>query len=187
MTERDVAEWAERLALESGASGFWSPILVGAGEGNRVCHPDYPPTGRQVAEVDLVYFDVTPTFDGWLGDHCVSIVVGEDALRTRIVGDCLRLQREIIDACRPGLPASELFEVAQAALDREGYELLDLLGNIGHSHGRVFAEHGFIDASNDLPMWGAWTIEPHVGRDGLGAKFEEIIWLGPDGCSVVAA
>jgi Xaa-Pro aminopeptidase len=187
LTERDVAALAERLARGRGASGFWTPVAVGAGEGSRVCHPDHPPGNRTIEEQDLVLLDVTPTFDGWPGDYCVSVVLGDDPERRELVATVERLRDELIAACRPGLPANELFGVAAAAFAREGVELLDLLANIGHSLEREFAEHGFIDASNATPMWGGWTIEPHVGRGSLGAKVEEILWLEPGGVSVVAA
>ena len=63
-TERELAARAEELAQARGATGFWTPVAVGAGSGNLVCHPDFPPTGRAVAEPDLVWFDVTPDFGG---------------------------------------------------------------------------------------------------------------------------
>jgi Xaa-Pro dipeptidase len=184
-TERELAARAERLARERGAAGPWTPIAVGAGAGNLVCHPDHPPTGRAVAEIDLVYLDVTPVFGGWPGDCTRSVVVGRDPERERLAADCLAVERELIAACRPGMPASELFGVAAELFEREGLELLDLLGNVGHDLGHGAAVTGFIDGGNDAPMWGAWAIEPHVGRGGIGAKFEDVVWLGPEGALVV--
>jgi Xaa-Pro aminopeptidase len=115
------------------------------------------------------------------------VLVGRDPVRARVAHDCRRLLDELVAACRPGMAASELHAVAAERIERDGYELLDLLANIGHSQGSEFAGDGFIDAGNDTPMWGGWAVEPHIGRDGVGAKFEEIVWFGPDGCSVVAA
>lgn len=185
VSEQELAALAEALARERGATGVWTPIAAGAGEGNRVCHPDHPPTDRAVAEADVVYLDLTPDFGGWPGDVTRSVAVGGDSAHHRIVGDCLGIERALIAACRPGMPASELFGVAAAMLTAEGYELLDLLGNIGHDLGYGAEVTGSIDAGNHAPMWGAWAIEPHIGRDGLGAKFEDMVWLGPEGVVVV--
>jgi Xaa-Pro dipeptidase len=185
VTELEVAALGERLARERGARGAWTPFSVGAGEGNRVCHPDYPPTGRAIGEVDLVFFDLTPDFSGWPGDCTRSVVVGRDAERERLVADCLAIERELIWACRPGMPASELFGHATALLEREGLELLDLLGNVGHDLAFGGAVTSYIDAGTETPMWGAWAIEPHVGRGGLGAKFEDLVWLGSAGAVVI--
>jgi Xaa-Pro aminopeptidase len=186
MTERQLAARAEDLARAAGATGFWTPVAVGAGEGALVCHPDFPPTERTVGDPDLVWFDVTPEFEGWPGDVTRSVVVGEDAGRERVLADARRIQRAVVEACRPGMPASELFAVARQLMDAGGYELLDLLGNIGHDLGEHAEVTSFIDADNDTPMWGCWAIEPHIGVGGIAAKIEDLVWLGPDGCVVLA-
>jgi Xaa-Pro aminopeptidase len=187
MTERQLAARAEELARGRGATGFWTPVAVGAGPGALVCHPDFPPTGRAVADPDLVWFDVTPEFDGWPGDATRSVVVGDDAGRERVLADARRIQRSLLGACRPGMPANELFRLARRLLDADGYELLDLLGNIGHDLGRGGEVTGFIDPRNETPMWGCWAIEPHIGLDGLAAKVEDLVWLGDEGAVVLGS
>ena len=185
-SERDLAARAEELALARGATGFWTPVAVGAGAGNLVCHPDFPPTERAVADVDLVYLDVTPDFGGWPGDVTRSVVVGADAARERVLADCRRIELAVIAAIRPGMQAKELFAVARALIDADGYELLDLLGNIGHDLGRDAEVTGFIDPRNETPMWGCWAIEPHIGMDGVGAKVEDLVWIGEEGVAVLS-
>ena len=185
-TERELAVRAQELARARGATGFWTPVAVGAGPGNLVCHPAFAPTERAVADPDLVWFDVTPDFGGWPGDVTRSVVVGSDAARERILADCERIQRAIVAAIRPGMPANELFAIARALLDADGYELLDLLGNIGHDLGRGAEVTGFIDPRNETAMWGCWAIEPHIGMDGIGAKIEDLVWIGQEGVVVLA-
>jgi Xaa-Pro aminopeptidase len=185
LSERELARHAEKLARARGATGFWTPVAVGAGPGNLVCHPGFPPSERKVADVDLVWFDVTPDFDGWPGDVTRSVVVGSDPEREKVRADCERIQRAIVEAIRPGMPASELFAYARVFLDAEGYELLDLLGNIGHDLGEGAEVKGFIDPRNETPMWGCWAIEPHIGLNGIGAKTEDLVWIGEDGVVVV--
>ena len=185
-TEQELAARAEELARARGATGFWTPVAVGAGPGNLVCHPDFPPTARAVAERDLVWFDVTPDFDGWPGDATRSVVVGSDPARERVLADCTRIERAIVDAIRPGMLAKELFGIARRLLDADGYELLDLLGNIGHDLGERAEVTGYIDPRNETEMWGCWAIEPHLGLDGIAAKVEDLVWLDEDGCRVLA-
>jgi Xaa-Pro aminopeptidase len=151
-----------------------------------VCHPDFPPTDRAVAEPDLVWFDVTPDFGGWPGDVTRSVVVGMDPARDRVLADCERIQRAIIAAIRPGMPANELFAIARGLLDADGYELLDLLGNIGHDLGQGARVTGFVDPRNETAMLGCWAIEPHIGMDGIGAKVEDLVWIDSDGVVVLA-
>jgi Xaa-Pro aminopeptidase len=186
MTERELAARAEDLARERGATGTWTPIAVGAGPGALVCHPDFPPTDRRVDDPDLVWLDVTPDFGGWPGDATRSVVVGDDAGRERVLADVRRIQRAILDACEPGLPANDLFALARRLFDADGYELLDLLGNIGHDLDRGGRVTGFVDPRNTTPMWGCWAIEPHLGIDGIAAKVEDLVWLAEDGVVVLA-
>lgn len=185
-TEQELAARAEELARARGATGFWTPVAVGAGPGNLVCHPDFPPTARAVAEQDLVWFDVTPEFEGRPGDATRSVVVGSDPARERVLADCTRIERAIVDSIRPGMPANELFAIARQLLDADGYELLDLLGNIGHDLGESAEVTGFIDPRNEMPMWGCWAIEPHIGMAGIGAKVEDLVWIDHEGVRVVA-
>lgn len=185
-TERELAVRAEELARARGATGFWTPVAVGAGPGNLVCHPEFPPTERAVAAADLVWIDLTPDFGGWPGDVTRSVVVGADSARERVLADCARIERAVIEAITPGMPARELFAVARALLDADGYELLDLLGNIGHDLDRDALVTGFIDPRNETAMWGCWAIEPHIGMDGIGAKIEDLVWIDEEGVIVLA-
>ena len=186
LTERELAARAEELARERGATGFWTPVAVGAGPGALVCHPDFPPTDRAVAGDDLVWFDVTPDFGGWPGDVTRSVVVGDDPARLRVLDDVRRIQQTLLEYVRPGMRANELFGYARTLIDAEGYELLDLLGNIGHDLGEDARVTGFVDPRNDTPMWGCWAIEPHLGLDGIAAKFEDLVWLDGDGARVIS-
>jgi Xaa-Pro aminopeptidase len=186
VTERELAARADELARASGATGVWTPITVGAGPGALVSHPDYPPTDRAVVDPDLVWIDLTPDFDGWPGDATRALAVGDDAGRERVLADVRRIERTVIEAIEPGMPANELFWIARALLDADGYELLDLLGNIGHDLAFGARVTGFIDPRNRTPMWGCWAIEPHIGLDGVAAKVEDLVWIAPDGVSVIA-
>jgi hypothetical protein len=84
------------------------------------------------------------------------------------------------------MPAHELFAISRALFDSHGYELLDLLGNIGHDLDRGGEVTGFIDPRNETPMWGCWAIEPHIGLAGVAAKVEDLVWLGEEGVVVLA-
>ena len=185
-TERELAARAEELARGRGASGFWTPVAVGAGPGSLVCHPAFPPTDRAVADADLVWVDLTPDFEGWPGDATRSFVVGAEPEHVRMRDECTRLEAAIVEAIEPGMPARELFRTARALLDDGGFELLDLLGNIGHDLGPGASVTGYIDPRNDTPMWGCWAIEPHIGLDGIGAKMEDLVWIDAEGVRVLA-
>lgn len=186
VTEAQLAARALELAVERGATGAWTPIAVGAGEGALVCHPAFPPTDRVVSDDDLVLLDVTPDFGGWPGDVTRTVLVGDDAARREVLAEVTRIERRLLDSCRPGMPANELFGLARGLFDEGGFELLDLLGNIGHDLDQGGRVNGFIDSRNTTPMWGCWAIEPHLGLDGIAAKMEDLVWLEDDRVVVIA-
>ncbi len=178
LTEIDWQQQVDRIAASYGSTGQWTPVTTRVGLGTLVAHPDFPMQERAARDGDPAFLDVTPTVDGWLGDYCTSLVVGEpDAETVAVIEDARWVQQQMIAAARPGMPASEMFAVGAALTAERNLKLLDLLDNFGHSIGREFAAEGFIDADNHTPMHGGWTIEPQVGRRARGAKFEDIVWL----------
>jgi Xaa-Pro dipeptidase len=186
VTEVEWQREVDRIAAAHGSTGQWTPATTRVGLGTLVAHPEFPMQDRIARDGDPAFLDVTPTVDGWLGDYCISLVVGDpDAETVAVIEDCRWIQQQMIAAARPGMPASEMFAVGAARAAEREVKLLDLLDNFGHSIGREFAVDGFIDADNDTPMYGAWTIEPQVGRRARGAKFEDIIWLAEGHAAVV--
>ncbi len=186
VTEVEWQQEVDRIAATHGSTGQWTPATTRVGLGTLVAHPEFPMQSRVARDGDPAFLDVTPTIDGWLGDYCISLVVGEpDAETVAVIEDCRWIQQQMIAAARPGMPASEMFAVGAARAAERNVKLLDLLDNFGHSIGREFATDGFIDAGNDTPMYGAWTIEPQVGRRARGAKFEDIVWLAEGHAAVV--
>jgi Xaa-Pro aminopeptidase len=190
--EPGVTERAVELAVSShmvanGARGIWTITNVGLGANARICFPTHPPTDLSAAECDILMVDVHPiTADGSWGDCTRCRVVGDFAEASRALSDLEALHYEMLSRCRPGMPANELFGMVHERLTVEGFVLLDLLANIGHSltAGAAYL-HGFIDAGNITPMWGAWAIEPFAARGDVAVKVEDLVWFGREHCEVL--
>jgi Xaa-Pro dipeptidase len=185
VTEVELDERLTSLALAAGSTGFWSPSTTRVGLGTLVAHPDFPMQDRPAAAGDTVVVDLACSFLGWCSDYCTTFTIEPAAETLVLVEDCRWVFNELLARARPGMPACALYETGANLLRERDLKLLDLLDNFGHSIGREFAAEGFIDATNTNPMWGAWTLEPHVGRHARGAKFEEIAWFGGDGSIAV--
>jgi len=184
-SEIELAEQVAAIAGELGASGLWTPCTTRVGLGTLVAHPEFPMQDRRAGEGDYLILDVAPAVDGWLGDYCRTFVVGGAPDEHGLIAEVERIQSALIDHVRPGMRASDLFAFGAALVADAGLKILDLLDNIGHSIGQEFAAEGFIDASNDTPMWGTWTIEPHIGARSRGVKVEDMVWLPRHGSPVV--
>ena len=166
----------------SGPSPTW-----GQGDNARICFPTRPPSDNAVAARDVVMVDVHPvTPDGSWGDCTRCAVVGDYPQATAALADLTAIHHATLAACRPGMPTQDLFGVCHDQLRAEGFMLLDLLANIGHSltSGAAYL-HQFIDAGNPAPMWGAWAIEPFAERGRIAVKVEDLVWFGRDSCTVI--
>lgn len=187
-----VSEAAVEAAIhhylqQQNAAGIWTITNVGLGENARVCFPTQGPGDQLAASQDVLIVDVHPiTQEGFWGDCTRSCVIGDYPAATEALRDLERIHQQTLALCRPGMPACELFAISQQLLTQQGFVLLDLLGNIGHSlsAGAAYTE-GFIDASNSTPMWGAWAIEPFAQRGEVAVKVEDLMWFGREQCTVL--
>ncbi|WP_410013838.1 M24 family metallopeptidase [Sodalis sp. C49] len=187
VSESAVEETIHAYLRDQGAAGIWTITNVGLGENAKVCFPTQGPGAQAAAARDVLMVDVHPiTAEGFWGDCTRCRVVGDypeavDALRA-----LEHIHRDTLALCRPGMPAAELFGLSHQRLTREGFILLDLLGNIGHSltAGAAYTL-GFIDAGNDTPMWGAWAVEPFARRGDVAVKVEDVVWFGRERCEVL--
>lgn len=187
ISEIEVEQQVHDYLLSQGAQGIWTITNVGLGENTRVCFPTQGPGKQQAAAQDVLMVDVHPiTADGSWGDCTRCAVMGDYPEAAQALKDLERIHYETLAQCRPGMPASELFGLSHERLTAEGFILLDLLGNIGHSltAGAAYT-HGFIDAGNITPMWGAWAIEPFAQRGEVAVKVEDVVWFGRDGCETL--
>jgi Xaa-Pro dipeptidase len=187
MTEVELRDLVEEWLCDRGCAEVWSITNVGFGARSTICFPDQPPTDNRLGRNDVGHVDLHPiSAAGWWGDCTRTFVLGSDPERERALAAVREIHAATLARCRPGMPASELFEGCHAAIEAAGYRLLDPWSNIGHSlrQGSAYDDK-FIDAANETPMWGAWAVEPFLGTDAYGVKLEDVVWFGADGCTVV--
>ncbi|HWJ75562.1 MAG TPA: M24 family metallopeptidase [Kaistia sp.] len=187
MSEQDIDLVVSDFLARNGIEHVWTITVVGLGENAKVCFPTNGPGAMKAAERDVLMLDVHPiTPDGSWGDCTRCRVLGDYPEARTALTDLERIHAKTLDFCRPGMPAKELFGFCHELLVADGFVLLDLLGNIGHSltAGAAYL-HNFIDAGNDAAMWGAWAIEPFASRDDIAVKVEDLVWFGRDTCTVI--
>jgi len=173
--------------FRAAGAGIWTITNIGLGANARICFPTHPPTDLRAKERDVIVVDVHPiTADGSWGDCTRSRVIGNYPEADAALRDLEAMHREILTRIRPGIPANELFGMTHQRLVADGFDLLDLLANIGHSLTAGAAYLGaFIDAGNTTPMWGAWAIEPFAARGDIAVKVEDLVWFGRERCEVL--
>lgn len=186
-TEREVYEQTERILVESGGRGTWTPTNIGFGVGTLSCFPTDVPSERQLWNIDLGFVDVHPvTADGWWGDCTRSFMRGANPGYRAALAEISRIHETTLAAGRPGMRACDLYFAFEEALALSGLKLLDRLNNIGHSLGEGTSyDLGYLDPWNETRLWGAWAIEPFVGNHLWGVKIEDVIWFGTEDCTVL--
>lgn len=186
-TEIEVRDRADRYVREFGGTGVWTPTTIGFGIGTLSCFPTDRPSTRQLWNLDLGMVDVHPvTKDGWWGDCTRTFLRGDNVAQRKALETVEAIHDVVLGAVKPGMRVCDLFAVFKAELDRTPFLLLDRLSNIGHSlSANSSYDAGYIDASNETPMTGAWAIEPFIGNHLYGVKKEDVVWFGPSRCTVV--
>jgi len=186
-SEKAIELASSAYMIGQGVEHVWTITNVGLGENAKICFPTHPPTDLVARERDVVMIDVHPiTPDGSWGDCTRCKVIGDFPEAATALRDLEKLHYETIARCRPGMPANELFGMSHQRLVMEGFVLLDLLANIGHSltAGAAYL-HQFIDKGNATPMWGAWAIEPFAARGDIAVKVEDLVWFGRETCIIL--
>ncbi|MEB3319634.1 MAG: type I methionyl aminopeptidase [Cyanobium sp.] len=214
MTTADLDAHAERRIREMGATpsfkgyhGF--PASICASINNEVVH-GIPSRKRLIQAGDLLKVDTGAYFDGYHGDSCISICVGDEAPE-----EARRLSRVAQEALMQGLASiragSTLFDIAGAVQDHveaNGYSVVE--DYTGHGVGRNLHEEPsvFNYRTRDLPnmklragmtlavepilnagskacrtLRDRWTV---VTVDGsLSAQWEHTIAVTSDGCEIL--
>jgi Xaa-Pro dipeptidase len=186
-SELDIEAAVNAYLRSAGISRVWTITNIGVGEDTFVCFPTRPPGDLKASAMDVAMIDVHPiTEDGSWGDCTRCQVIGDFPAARKALAELEIIHQKVLASCRPGIPARELFGICSELLKADGFELLDQLGNIGHSltAGAAYL-HGFIDDTNHAGMWGAWAIEPFAARDGVAVKVEDVVWFGRNACTVV--
>ncbi len=193
MTERDVAELAEREFVGRGIRKFWyygiaAFVLVGERTPLSMSGREYKPSDTVIADGDLLTIDLSPVLGIEWGDYARSMVVTQEEVFldefpfAGSISDGLKVERqlheELLKWARPMTTFHEVFEQMNNRIIELGYLNLDFKGNLGHSIERNPDLRMYIEQGNDIPLSKAsrFTFEPHIRRanEMLGFKRENI-------------
>lgn len=186
-SEQAVFDHLEAYARSLGAVDFWTPTIVGFGPGSLSCFPTDRPSDRPLWDLDIGHVDVHPvTADGWWGDCTRSIVTGAHPRHHELLKTVTDIHNEVLSSLKPGMRACDAFAIFETLLDNTPYRLLDRLENIGHSLDRGDSySNGYLNRWNNTVMTGAWAFEPFIGTHLYGGKVEDVVWFGPDSCTIL--
>jgi Xaa-Pro aminopeptidase len=170
--------------------------------------PDYLPTSRELRPGMPVILDVAPIVDGYIADVAYSFAFGENVEMAMMLAELAWIRDAIPRAFRRGLTLAAAYRRIDAMIARRGYasrHRASPFGALGHRVARLATDHHEDVARMRIdrdywrfdpkawPLWndreecagpvphGVWAVEPHIGREGVGAKFEELLVVDADG------
>jgi Xaa-Pro aminopeptidase len=180
-TEHDVARACEARIRELGAEPSFPPIIA-AGENGALPHAE--PGEREIAEGELVVFDMGAQLDGYCSDGTRTFATGEPGDEAREVYDLvLMAQLAALGAIRAGASGKEIDAVAREIITEAGHG--DEFGHgLGHGVGLEVHEGPRLatTSEDELGEGNVVTVEPGIYLPGrFGIRIEDLVVLTADG------
>lgn len=166
-TERDLARVVASTMVENGAR----PAFLVVTSGERTALADAEPTDRPVRPGELIRFDVGCVLEGYWSDMARTAVMGRpDPLQVDRYAALLAGEQAQLDHVRPGVTASELFEIAVETVEKEGLAPYRR-HHCGHGIGTDVYEPPIVAPGHDVPLEPGMTFC-------LETPFYELGWGG---------
>ncbi|HVW62990.1 MAG TPA: Xaa-Pro peptidase family protein [Puia sp.] len=163
------------------AAGTRFPLMADFVSGERTASAGGPPTNRIVREGELVLSDLTACLNGYWGDSCSTIAVGDPApSRKRVFRRVKEALAIGIDATRPGARAMDIDALMRAHTG--GYP-----HHSGHGAGVMYHEEPRIVPYNKMVLVPNMIIalEPAIYMKEYGIRLEHLLRVTESGCEVL--
>ncbi|GIJ90375.1 hypothetical protein Asppvi_009329 [Aspergillus pseudoviridinutans] len=199
-TERDVAiastnamnqYWAENYGDDVEICGFGSleggqhnGLAAWVLSGPRKSYACDNPTTRVPEPGETVSVFVWTVANGMHAELERTVCVGPVAeVEQRAIMDILEIRAKVDARMRPGIPVSELYEIAKKGFEAKGYGSI-IPGRIGHAIGLGPHENASISATSPVILEPGMilTLEPHILiPDVCGTQFSDTILITETG------
>jgi Xaa-Pro dipeptidase len=180
VTEREAAHVFEAEILRRGASPFFTVITFG----ERAALADVSASERALAPGEMVRFDLGCVYGGYRSDIARTAVLGtaSDKL-ARYYGAALAGERAAIAAMKPGVPVSEIFELATKVTREHGIPHYQR-NHVGHGIGLEPYDPPTINAATATPLEPGMVFcveTPYYEHPWGGIQVEDAVEITPGG------
>lgn len=210
-SELKTADLINTWLRDNGVESFFHKAFVWFGERTRFDgvsnYFDYLPGKRVLRENEVYILDVAPIVDGYICDIGYSECFGVDKEFEKARKYLAQLRLDIPKLFTEKTSGAAIWNALDEDIIRHGYENIhkkypfSVLGhrihrsrieglkasfiNFGWQSYWEFTSRGIfgqlLNQNFEGDLTGLWAIEPHIGTSSWGAKFEEILAVGPDG------
>ena len=161
------------------------PMMADLVSGSRSFEAGGNPSSREIAKGDLVLSDITPCLNGYWGDTCNTMVVGEPSpaqvANFKLIEEALEIA---MDAVKPGVRACDIDSILRKHISAVSqYD-----HHSGHGVGLAYHEEPRITPYNQLELLPGMVIaiEPGIYIDGYGIRLEHLVEVTASGCKKIS-
>lgn len=180
-------ELARHIAATLSAGGG-TPRFVVVTSGERSALADAAATGRAIGRGDLVRFDIGCVLDGYWADLGRTAVLGRPSELQRSRYDAIFAGEQAqLDAARPGVTATELYDLAVATVRSRGL-VPYRRHHCGHAIGSEVYERPIIAPGWDVELREGMTFcfeTPYYELGWGGMMVEDTVVITGDGCRLL--
>ena len=153
------------------------PLMADLSSGQGTASGGGMPTNNKIKQGDLLLCDLTPCLNGYWGDSCNTIVVGESTVAQRKIFALVQEALAIgVGAIRPGVQAREIDRLMRAHIGQYPH-------HSGHGVGLHYHEEPRIVPYNERPLEEGMVIalEPAIYEWDQGIRLEHLVLVTADG------
>lgn len=161
------------------------PIMLDLVSGARTEDGGGNPSNKIIEYGDLILSDLTPCLDGYWGDTCNTIAIGEPAAeQSELFGLVQQALHVAIDFIKPGIKANDVDQLLRKHLSPAG----GYGHHSGHGIGTSNHEEPRITPYNEMLLEPNMVIalEPAIYRNGYGIRLEHVVLVTDTGCDVLS-
>lgn len=207
ISEKKAALMLKEYLQDYGVKVFLHEPFVWFGDRTRFdnCknYLEYFPNKRTLLENEPIILDVAPVLDGYPADIGYSCIYGENANFSKAVKDLKQYRDWLPELFTQNLTGKEIYQEVENRLQSEGYDNIHAkypLGVLGHRmhpmidgivpgilrpfswqfYWSVLSRGALSETLGDFhsaQLDGLWALEPHLGAEKFGVKFEEMLWV----------
>lgn len=153
------------------------------------------PTGAALLENEPLILDIAPIINGYASDVGYSCIVGQDDVFDQLVAGLEPVRAFLHERVRAGDTLKRIYQALDAIVADSGWTSVHRCyprRALGHLLMHFEADPDARDRATRSSIWndgpeadfpptpGVWAVEPHIGKNGVGAKWEEILVVTPD-------
>jgi Xaa-Pro aminopeptidase len=180
VTEREAARVYEQEVLRKGAEPFFTVVTIG----ERAALADVHPTDRALRPGDLVRFDLGCLVGPYRSDISRTAVLGKPTdKQARYYAGILAGERAAMAAMKPGVPVSQLFEIAVRVTRENGVPHYQR-HHVGHGIGLEPYDPPTINASTNTALEAGMVFcveTPYYEHGWGGVQVEDAVEITPNG------